>query len=161
MAIGVDVQGAQGGTYSTTYGTGGQGGRVQATVSVIPGQQLYFSVGQQGTYSTSYFGTPAFNGGGMGAWSTYYGGGGGGASDIRTISGSLSSVLVIAGGGGGANGYSGYSNGNGGAGGGLIAGNGLYSSAYNISYCGSGGIQTSGGLGGDHIWRTRTIWRRR
>ena len=144
----VDVRAAQGGTFSSTYGLGGNGGRVQSNIAVTPGQTLYFYVGQMGTYYTSPSASLSFNGGGIGAWSTYYGGCGGGASDIRTASGSESSALIIAGGGGGGQGYSGYSSGNGGAGGGLTAGNGWYSGSYSSSYAGAGGSQTGGGIGG-------------
>jgi hypothetical protein len=147
-AIVVDVLGAQGGTYNSSYGTGGNGGRVQAMVSVTPGQTLYFYVGQQGSYYSSYTGTAPFNGGGMGGWSSYYGGCGGGASDIRSVSGSLTSRLVVAGGGGGGNSYSGYTGGNGGAGGGLTGGNGTTGYTSYPAYVGYGGSQTAGGAGG-------------
>lgn len=84
----------------------GLGGTADATIPVTPGETLYVEVGGVGTPSAG-----GFNGGGApGTGSTGNDGGGGGASDVRTVacgvatpcSGpSLSSRLVIAGGGGG------------------------------------------------------------
>ncbi|MEI6764814.1 MAG: glycine-rich protein, partial [Bacteroidota bacterium] len=138
-AINVDAYGAQGGS---VYYTGGYGGRVQATLTVTPGQTLYVYVGGQGqTYS------PGFNGGGYGSpnnsWSN---GGGGGATDIRVNGTSYSDRILVAGAGGG----SGYNNGmcNGGAGGGPSnAGNGYSNSSYDAYYAGGGATQSSGGQG--------------
>jgi Glycine rich protein len=72
---------------------GGLGGWVQALLSVSADQTLYIYVGSVG-----------FNGGGVGV-AGQYGGSGGGATDIRTISGNLTSRLIVAGGGGGASYY--------------------------------------------------------
>ena len=144
-SIDVDAYGAAG--MSTSYGASGLGGRVQATLSVTPGQTLYFYVGQAGPLTSSSTVTPAFNGGGLGGWSSYQSGGGG-ASDIRTASGSFWSRLLVAGGGGGAAGYSGYTPLSGGAGGGLVGGDGGYGNSSYAAYRGGGGTQTAGGAGG-------------
>jgi Glycine rich protein len=85
----VNATGSQGatGSYSGLPARAGYGGWVQALLSVSVGQTLYI-----------YVGSVDFNGGGgAGQW----GGIGGGATDIRTISGNLTSRLIVAGGGGG------------------------------------------------------------
>ena len=82
---------------------GGLGGWVQASLSVTAGQKLYIYVGGDGSTGNS------FNGGGAGS---ERGGGGGGATDIRTISGNLTSRHIVAGGGGSHDYY--YPGGNGG-----------------------------------------------
>ena len=87
----VNATGAEGGG-SEDQSTGGRGGWVQASLSVTAGQMLYIYVGGGGYAGNS------FNGGGAGSTR---GGGGGGATDIRTISGNLTSRLIVAGGGGG------------------------------------------------------------
>ena len=84
---------------------GGLGGWVQALLSVTAGQALYIFVGGQGVGANIGPGVSSFNGGGAGPSS--WGAGGGGGSDIRTISGDLSTRLIVAGGGAGAFGYSG------------------------------------------------------
>jgi Glycine rich protein len=72
---------------------------------VTAGQKLYIYVGGGGSTGNS------FNGGGSG----YYGYcGGGGATDVRTISGNLTSRLIVAGGGGGHTSYEAGIAGNGG-----------------------------------------------
>ena len=75
--------------------TGGYGGWVQAYLSVTAGQTLYINVGGDGFTGSSY------NGGGRSEEGFGGGGGGGGATDIQTISGNLTSRLIVAGGGGG------------------------------------------------------------
>ena len=85
----VNATGAQGGI-DNGYTQGGYGGWVQAYLSVTAGQTLYIYVGGTGTPGGG------FNGGGYGPFI------GGDASDIRTISGNLTSRLIVAGGGGGA-----------------------------------------------------------
>lgn len=80
--IQVDAQGAQGG--SSSIMNGGKGGRVQASVPVIPGETLFIYVGGGGgthypfTYKDPI--TGGRNGGGAG---TGTGSGGGGATDVR------------------------------------------------------------------------------
>ena len=103
----VNATGSQGatGSYVGLSARAGYGGWVQALLSVSVGQTLYI-----------YVGSVDFNGGG-GAGQC--GGIGGGATDIRTISGNLTSRLIVAGGGGGGGGgcslYSILRGGNGGA----------------------------------------------
>ena len=82
----VDATGSAGEYGGGIYG--GRGGWVQAVMSVSEGQTLYITVG-----------SVPFGGGGGGV--PDYGGSGGGATDIRTISGNLTSRLIVAGGGGG------------------------------------------------------------
>ena len=89
----VNATGAQGGTNGYDSENWGLGGWVQASLSVTAGQKLYIYVGGDGTTGNS------FNGGGHAGRVENYGGGG--ASDIRTISGNLTSRLIVAGGGGG------------------------------------------------------------
>lgn len=107
-------------------GTGGSGGRVECVLPVTGGQTLYFYVGA--TNSDFYY--PEYN-----------------ASDIRTDntgvtdSTSLSSRLIVAG-GGGSGGTS--SVGDAGAGGGLEGGEGTGGSSGR----GKGGTQTAGGAAG-------------
>ena len=138
-SINVDVQGAQGGTSS--YGSGGNGGRIQATIPVTPGQVLNINVGGQGTISAA-----GWNGGGA-----PYGcgcvGGGGGASDIRIGGTALTDRKIVAGGGGGAGYYWNWMNDPGGLGGGVIGGGGYTNGALNPTYCGQGGTQSAGGAG--------------
>lgn len=133
-------------TYSEYYGRlrttkhGGNGGRVQCVLSVTPGDILYIYIGGKPTSLTS---------------ATYN------ASDIRTNSNgitdltSLSSRLLVAGGGGSAGsgtyndpGTVVYHGGDGGAGGGLTGNDGS-SSTYAPG--GKGGTQTSGGKSGNGI----------
>lgn len=112
---------------------GGKGGRVQCVMDVTPNQVLYITVGS----IPSSVRTPEYN-----------------ASDIRTNnsgitnSTSLSSRLLVAGGGGsggsGSRSTSAYS-GAGGAGGGTTGANG---SATQQSRGGYGGTQSTGGAGG-------------
>ena len=120
----VDCVASKGGDSSNS--SGGNGGRVEAVLPVTPNSTLYVYVG----------GIPsAFN-------SLEYN-----ASDIRTDNTgvtdntSLSSRLVVAGGGG----YAGsLSYANGGLGGGLTGGDGS-----DGSYSSKGGTQTAGGSGGN------------
>jgi len=138
-SITVDAQGAQGGTSS--YGTGGNGGRVQATISVSPGQTVYVNVGGQGSMSVG-----GWNGGGV-----PYGcgcvAGGGGATDIRIGGVALADRKIVAGGGGGAGYYWNWTNDHGGVGGGLVGGGGFTNNSLNPTYCGQGGTQAAGGAG--------------
>ena len=105
-SITVDAYGAQGGNgqgYAYTFyspvvydvlgGNGGNGNRVQATLTVTPGETLYVYVGGQGGQTSG-----GYNGGGN---TGNTGGGGGGASDVRQAGSGLGNRVVIAGGGGG------------------------------------------------------------
>jgi hypothetical protein len=106
-----------------TPGTGGFGALVSGTLSVTPGDTFYLHVGGNGTGE----GIGGFNGGGQGASDSAggYSGGGGGASDVRlTTCGSpcnplsyatLSSRVLIAGGGGGGGASLGQNSGSGGS----------------------------------------------
>jgi len=130
----VDMAGGAGGV-DKYRNPGGLGGRVQATLVVMPGEVLTICVAGAGTVAT-----PGYNGGGG---STYQGsgGGGGGASDLRQGGASLANRVLVAGGGGGAGNNSG-----GACGGGLTA-----CTAINDPYGstgGQGGSQSSAGAGG-------------
>ena len=126
-----EALGAQGGK------SGGGGGRVTGEFTQVP-EILYITVGGAGGSNAAEPG--GFNGGGTAGGSAGVEGSGGGASDIR-IGYSLSSRIVVAGGGGGRG--SGLGSG-GGAGGGLVAANGKTGQGSG----GSGGSQFAGGLGG-------------
>ncbi len=141
-SITVDLAGAQGGNGQT--GTGGNGGRLQSTLSVTSGQTLNIYVGGAGGNSNNVGG---FNGGGTSVGSSYstYIGGGGGATDIRAGGTALANRIAVAG-GGGAGGYNGCTE-NGGAGGGLI---GVSSTIGCATTQSGGGTQLLGGAGGTY-----------
>ena len=134
-SVNVDARGGQGGW--GIYGYGNGGGRVTGTLTVTPGETLYFYIGDQGSPAgnvlSSYVGRPGFNGGGWGGTTTsnavtngaYMGGGGGGATDIRTST-ALNNRIVVAGSSGG----SAYGQGN--------------SCCYTIGWGGAGGGTTGG-----------------
>jgi hypothetical protein len=159
--ITVDVRGAEGGdvnavTAGFAAGTasisGGDGGRVVATITVAAGNVLNFFVGGKGSLTAG-----GYNGGGSpGACSgtEVYGAGGGGASDIRRNGISLINRVVVAGGGGGASGSGStlyQSTNNTGAGGGLTGGNATNSQSTGFQCInGLGGTQTAGGAGGNN-----------
>ncbi|MBR1990874.1 MAG: hypothetical protein IJ986_01195, partial [Bacteroidales bacterium] len=129
----LQVWGAQGGTYSSSY-PGGKGGYSAGTLSVTGGDQLNVYVGGQANGNTG-----GFNGGGAGktynySYSTYsYGGGGG--TDIRVNGSSLYNRVIVAGGGSG-----GTSRGSGNYGGGTSGG--------YYSYSSLSGTQSSAGSNG-------------
>ncbi|WP_345257882.1 glycine-rich protein [Flaviaesturariibacter amylovorans] len=153
-SISIDARGARGGRGSENGGfvSGGGGGRVQATMSVTPGQVLNIFVGERGygdpgcAWGCSPHG-PSFNGGAAARGTQT--GGGGGATDIRLGGTALTDRVLVAGGGGGAGGT--YSNAGAGGGGGGLTGaaggyiNGGLFSGYNPG--GGGGTQTAGGSG--------------
>lgn len=145
-ALRVDMAGAAGGGDNAVIA--GKGGRVQATLAVTPGQELYIFVGGVGKMGASTVSGAGggYNGGAhaQGAIGSSYAYGGGGASDIRTGGTALSNRVLIAGGGGGgsydndfifhvenfrAGGDGGYFGGTGGG-----------------DWGGSGGTQTAGGV---------------
>ena len=136
----LEVWGAQGGNYNTTY-VGGLGGYSKGIVHLEKGTTLYVCVGgQPQTVTTTKTAVPGgFNGGGNGFnrdySSTYtYGQAGGGATDIRIGQNSLYARVIVAGGGSGSNNRtSGY------AGGGTSGVTGQ---------SGYAGTQTSAGTGG-------------
>ncbi|MCF8449495.1 MAG: Ig-like domain-containing protein, partial [Taibaiella sp.] len=148
-AIGIDAAGAQGG--NSLASNGGNGGRVQASLTVTPGQVLSIYVGGQGAAGPSSSGTRAGGGnggGGEGGNGNGYGGGGGGSSDIRTGGTALSNRIIVAAGGGGGGYNCGSANAEpGGNGGGLTGFVGFSCSSASTSSCGSGGTQTAGGTG--------------
>ena len=136
----LEVWGAQGGNYNTTY-VGGLGGYSKGIVHLEKGTTLYVCVGgQPQTVTTTKTAVPGgFNGGGNGFnrdySSTYtYGQAGGGATDIRIGQNNLYARVIVAGGGSGSNNRtSGY------AGGGTSGVTGQ---------SGYAGTQTSAGTGG-------------
>ena len=140
----LEVWGAQGGSYSTSY-VGGKGGYSYGNISLTEGTNLYVYTGGQGqTGATTGTRTGGYNGGGNSySSSSNYGGSGGGASDIRIGQDSLYARVIVAGGGGGSGSYSTSYYYNGGYGGGTTGGNG---SQYSTSYrAGTGGSQTTAG----------------
>ena len=146
-SITVDMSGAEGGGDASVFAPGGGGGRVQATLTVVPGQTLTIFIGGQGNLT----GTPGYNGGGSGINGSggTPGGGGGGASDIRIGGTLLTDRVIVAGGGGGGTENGGASVG--GAGGGLIGGTGgLGGNPWGCTNltAATGGTQGVGGLGG-------------
>ena len=136
----LEVWGAQGGNYNTTY-VGGLGGYSKGIVHLEKGTTLYVCVGgQPQTVTTTKTAVPGgFNGGGNGFNRDYssiytYGQAGGGATDIRIGQNSLYARVIVAGGGSGSNNRtSGY------AGGGTSGVTGQ---------SGYAGTQTSAGTGG-------------
>lgn len=149
-SITVDVQGAKGGDKNTAIG--GNGGRVQCSMPVTPGEILQIYVGGVGANGDNVSNTIAggYNGGGTGFDNSdpWGGGGGGGGSDIRKTPYTLNDRWVVGGGGGGG-GIDGCGSAllNGGAGGGLVGANGQIQSC-NVS--GTGGTQSAGGIKGQY-----------
>jgi len=148
-SIDVDARGAQGamgGSLCISTNLVAKGGRVQATLTVVPGEILSIWIGGRPLSCPS--GTPCslpsegttiggFNGGGSGGTGiSCIGRGGGGASDVRQGGNSISDRVVVAAGGGGASGSSA------GEGGGLVGGDRVGVAA------GKGATQIVGGAGG-------------
>ena len=140
----LEVWGAQGGSYNSSY-YGGYGGYSTGIVFLNKNEQLKIYVG-----STAISSIGGYNGGGKG--SSYVGiSGGGGATHIARVSGLLSTlsekrdnILIVAGGGGGSF-YEGGTGAIGGSAGGYLGNNGLYHNR-GIPY---GGSQASGGTNAD------------
>jgi len=154
-SINFDVIGASGGTGYLPMSIGGNGGRIQGTLTVVPGQILNIYVGGFGVNGTTLSGgAGGYNGGGTGALysGSYAGGGGGGASDIRVSPYGLANRIVVAGGGGGgAFDYSTTNSERGGDGGGTTGQTGYYNSTVGGNgYTGTGGTQVGGGLAGNY-----------
>jgi len=141
-AVDVDARGAQGGS-NGSVSFGGAGARVQARLSVTPGQVLNLYVGGAGSTAPFAPGGAGYNGGGNGGYgSGSRAGGGGGATDIRVGGTALTDRVLVAAGGGG----SGAPNGApGGAGGAATGGNGGGSGG---SSPGTGATQVAGGASG-------------
>ena len=151
------------------YGKGavpGNGGYVAGCITFGSNTSLYIYVGGKGTslYNhDSMTNSGGWNGGGFATAysSNEVGGGGGGSTDIRIIkhsdsngwsgTASLRSRIIVGGGGGGCE--SPYdTKENGGNAGGLIGNASPRNSEYNLDiYVGTGGTQTSGGTGSDHV----------
>jgi hypothetical protein len=146
--ITADAYGAQGG--NGTYYTGGLGGRVQATVIVVPNTSLSIRVGGAGGGPCPGGGLPGFNGGGAGNCNAASdSGNGGGATDVRVTPFGIGNRIIVAGAGGGAGFNCGVSTGqpdHGGAGGGLTGQR--YPSLCTPMGTGGGGSQVAGGVGG-------------
>ena len=149
-SISVDAYGASG-TTGNNYTKLGKGGRVQAELTVSPGDTLYLYVGEAPHYSGYSIQPGGWNGGGNGPNPGSIGIGypGGGATDIRIGGAALTDRVIVAGGGGGqGNGP----NGGGGHGGGLAGQNGVgINSSHSGPQYGAGGSQSSGGAGG-YAW---------
>ena len=154
----LEVWGAEGGSYDTTY-YGGKGGYSEGDIDLTIGTTLYVVVGGQGAVFTSSVATGGYNGGGGATVSNSSlgrGATGGGATHIATVTGELkdlesnkNSVLIVAGAGGGGGrettGAGGYVKG--GAGGGIEGKPGTT----NRCTAGTGGTQSTGfafGTGG-------------
>ena len=128
-----DVTGAQGGVggsgniFSWPRQAGGQGGKVQGSLAVTPGQSVKLVVGSmagqggdgyQGSYGQGgAAGSPGGGTGGSGPSLYGTGAGGGGGASLVTSSGPSPVTLLEAGGGGGAGAGSGGNGGTGGGGG--------------------------------------------
>jgi hypothetical protein len=140
VSVTIQASGAAGGKGSgADLDPRSKGGRITATVSVVPGALLTVRVGGSGPDGESPSTAGGFNGGGG---SSANGGGGGGASSVHDGS----TPLVIAGGGGGGGGSADLLGGLGGAGGGLTAQAG--GSVVLGGGGGGGGTQAAGGGGG-------------
>lgn len=137
--IDIDAYGAQGHAVGST--NHGRGGRVQARLTVTPGETIYIYVGGAGVNTTG-----GWNGGGNGGSSTY--GAGGGASDLRRGGTTLNDRILVAGGGGGTGANCGQNSAPGGPGGGLTGGSGCTYSCSSCQYTGAGGTQSAGGIAG-------------
>jgi hypothetical protein len=140
----ITATGARGGGPTSGYGTGGRGAVATGAIAVTPGQTLYIEVGGIGGQPDG-----GFNGGGAsGSRNGLSGWGGGGASDVRTVprasAGTLSSRLIVAGGGGGS-GYPAVGGGNAGQ-----PGTGCCMPGPSLvpAVGGGAGTQTAGGAGG-------------
>ncbi len=155
----LEVWGAQGGSYNSTY-VGGYGAYATGIIKANAGVTVYVVVGGAGTGNTiGQLGTTlgGYNGGGNGNVinADVFSGSGGGASHIALVSGELKTlenqkdnnyILITAAGGSGAYGYDVNSNNwwSGASGGGITGG-------YNLNVS-QAGTQTSGyafGAGGD------------
>lgn len=141
-SIGIDMQGATGGS-SSCSSTGGKGGHIVCDLAVYPGEVLTIYVGGKGGDAFGCCSIPSggFNGGGGGS---FYGGGGGGASDIRISGGSVYDRILVAAGGGGANCNCGD---NGADAGGSRGDDGVSCGSYWAGGCGAGGTEYYGGAG--------------
>jgi hypothetical protein len=144
----LSASGAQGGSSSNFFYSGGAGARMHGYVRLNAGDQLRIAVGGQG-------------GSGNNNGNNVSGGGGGGASSIVLVNGSNYSPILIAGGGGGGaanyNGSSGLTTQNGGFSSGGTGGNGggigssIYGGAGGAGYYGDGGTHCDGNCNGNNV----------
>ena len=102
----VDVFGAEGGGYSTP----GKGGEIKGFLKINKNSTFFAYVGAKGEKGANKFIPATFGGGGAGyGYKNWHNiGSGGGASDLRTDKDSLSSRIIVAG-GGGAGGFNSHS----------------------------------------------------
>ena len=147
----LEVWGAQGGNYNSTY-VGGKGGYSVGILDINKASNLYIYVGGAGKKGPKGTGNipGGYNGGGSSSLRTDYEyTSGGGATDIRLIPGnfdnlrSLLSRFIVAGGGGSGS-FNGDVYGYGGAGGGESGIKGT--TTQTTSATGAPGTQTSGGI---------------
>lgn len=139
-SLNFDLMGAGGGADTGMSPNPGMGGRVQGTLTVVPGDMLNVTVGGQGNMGALGGAPGGFNGGGA---SLGYGGSGGGATDIRLNGTSLSDRVAVAGGGAGSGGDGMFSV-MGGFGGSTTGGNGEFNMELSQA---TGGTPTAGGAG--------------
>ena len=150
----IEVWGAQGGNYDTTY-QGGYGAYATGEITLTKNTTLYINVGAQGVKCTSGQCAGGYNGGGTAITGSQTGSSGGGATSVAFASGTLSElaaqnkqneVIIIAAGGGGT-GNSGTAYGYGGNGGGIQGNDGTCpsNSSWNGNYGGTGATQSGGG----------------
>ena len=152
-SITVKVNGAEGG--NNTQGPnnlGGEGGVVQGTYAVTPGQALRIYVGGTTTSITG-----GWNGGGNGGPNNngQYSRGGGGGSDIRVSPYGLANRIFVGAGGGGG-GWNCSDNNKGGKGGGLIGENGYQCN--NLQTNTNGGTQSAGGVSTNGCGSSGVTW---
>ena len=143
-SITVDMAGGQGGTGYGDPTPGSNGGRVEGSIAVTPGEVFGIVVagaGDPGTDSGAVAGGYGGGGSGGGYPGEYGGGGGGGATQLWVGS---STPAVAAGGGGSGGGGSAA----GGVGGGLDGSVAEGGGTLGGIALGGGGTQTSGGAGG-------------
>lgn len=118
FAVTCDLRGGRGGDQASHSGSGGLPGRELFTITVTPGQLLYFNVGLDGNDPGGAVGAPNRYGGGGGSQTVSVGGAsgcsGGGATDLRIGGTALSNRKAVAAGGGGASGSGAGTGGNGG-----------------------------------------------
>ncbi|MBO2007715.1 beta strand repeat-containing protein [Hymenobacter negativus] len=151
-ALQVVATGASGGAFSNV-GNYSYGARVQATITVVPGEVLTVQVGGQGTRTGGGTGSGAapggYNGGGSGNITS-----GGGASDVRRAASvgstgdylTTRNALLVAGGGGGSDFAAAATGGSGGT---PTGGNGTPSNSAFAGGQGSGASQSGPGSGGN------------
>ncbi|MBQ6449715.1 hypothetical protein IJJ08_02325 [bacterium] len=159
----VELWGAQGGNIDEQHNDGGCGAYTAGILTVDNDTIVYVYVGEHVVGNGEK--TAAFNAGGAGGVApSSWGSGGGGATDIRLIkgewydTGSLSSRIMVAGGGGGALNYAGC-RAKGGSAGGLVGYSGTNT---NFAFCGdespdyinrAGGTQVTSEVTAGDFWR--------